>query len=76
MSNAQEKLLVKIGIGQLDRPMTRSAAQRYGQQNMPRDLKAAGFECVVARSDPELHGGNWYRINYGACPFPPLKRAA
>ena len=71
--NPQEKLIVKVGIGQLDQPMTRAQAQRFGEKTMPRDLKAAGFKCVVSRSDPELHGGNWFRINYGGCPFPPLK---
>lgn len=60
-----EKLTVKIGLGQLDRPMTRAQAQRYGERHMPHDLKRAGFHCVVARTTPELHGGVWFRINYG-----------
>lgn len=71
---SQEKLLVKVGIGQLEQPMTRTQAQRWGEKNMPADLKRAGFKCVVGRSDPELHGGNWFRVNYGACPFPPLRK--
>lgn len=60
-----EKLPVKLGIGTLDKHMTRAQAQRYGEQAMPADLKRAGFECIVARSDIELHGGEWFRINYG-----------
>jgi hypothetical protein len=65
MTQRDEKLLVKVGIGSLDRPMTRKQAMRYGQRNMPTDLKRAGFETVIFRSDPELHGGDWFRINYG-----------
>lgn len=60
-----EKLPVKIGLHTLDKPMTRAQAQRYGNRNMPKDLRRAGFQCVVARSDAEIHGGTWFRINYG-----------
>jgi hypothetical protein len=59
------KLLVKIGLHTLDKAMTREQAMRYGQRHMPADLKRAGFQCVVAKSDPEMHGGEWFRINYG-----------
>ena len=60
-----EKLLVKVGLHTLDRHMTREQAQRYGERHMPADLRRAGFNTVVARSDIELHGGEWFRINYG-----------
>ncbi len=60
-----EKLAVKVGLHTLDKAMTREQAQRYGERNMPGDLKRAGFQCVVARSDAEMHGGVWFRINYG-----------
>ncbi|MFK4131949.1 hypothetical protein ACI2KR_06595 [Pseudomonas luteola] len=60
-----QKLPVKLGLGQLNKPMTRAQAQRYGDRNIPRDLKAAGFTCSVFTSDPEIHGGLWYRISYG-----------
>jgi len=60
-----EKLPVKVGCGTLDKPMTRAQAQRYGEKVMPTDLKRAGFECVIARTDIEIHGGEWFRINYG-----------
>lgn len=60
-----EKLIVKVGIGELDRPMTREQAMRWGVRNMPPGLKRAGFECFVAKSDAEMHGGVWFRVNYG-----------
>lgn len=59
-----EKREVRIGIGKLDTPMTIAQARRYGDANMPRDLKAAGFETAIGVSDPEIHGGIWFRINY------------
>jgi hypothetical protein len=65
------KLPVKHGCGYITdgnlnpRLMTRQQAQRHGERTMPADLKRAGFQCVVAQSDPEMHGGSWFRINYG-----------
>lgn len=59
------KLPVKIGILTLDQPMTRDQARRHGERVMPRDLKRVGFRCVVGESDPEMHGGSWFRISYG-----------
>ena len=55
---------VKVGTGTLP-PMTLQQATRYGLRHMPRDLKAAGFQCVVFVSDPDINGSNFYRINYG-----------
>ena len=63
---ARTALPVKVGIGTLPRPMTREQAHRYGERNMPADLRRAGFQTVVFRSDAEIHGGDWFRINYGA----------
>lgn len=60
-----EKRIVKIGIGQLDRRMTRDQAMRYGKRHMPADLKRAGFECTIFASDLEINGSLFYRINYG-----------
>ncbi|MFP5513288.1 MAG: hypothetical protein ACLGJC_09430 [Alphaproteobacteria bacterium] len=61
-----EELPVKVGaFDTLPIRMTREQAQRYGERNMPADLKRAGFQCVVFRSDAEIHGGHWFRINYG-----------
>ncbi len=65
MTQATEKREVRVGIGKLDQPMTSTQAMRYGDRNMPRDLKAAGFQTLVFASDPELHGGLWFRISYG-----------
>lgn len=62
---SQEKRIVKVGLHTLDKPMTREQAMRYGIRRMPPDLKRTGFECVVARSDTDMHGGLWFRINYG-----------
>ena len=61
-----ECLPVKVGCcDTLPLRMTRAQAQQWGERNMPSDLKRAGFKCVVFRSDPEIHGGNWFRVNYG-----------
>lgn len=60
-----ERLPVKLGLHTFDKPMTRTAAKRLGERLMPNDLKRAGFECVVGRSDIQMHGGEWFRINYG-----------
>jgi len=68
-----EKLIVKIGLHQMEKRMTRAQALRYGLRHMPKDLKRAGFDCIVARSDPELHGGDWFRINYGYQTEVPLR---
>lgn len=59
-----EKLPVKIGIGTLDKELTREQAIRYANKNIPSDLKRAGFKATVSKTDQELHGGVWYRINY------------
>ena len=65
MTDCAEKLLVKIGIGVLDKHMTRAQAQRYGEKNIPKDLGRAGFKTAVSRSCAEIHGGDWFRISYG-----------
>ena len=65
IQRAVDALLVKVGIGVLDKPMTRAQAQRYGEKNMPNDLRKAGFKALVSRSCAEIHGGNWFRISYG-----------
>ncbi|MCK6434491.1 MAG: hypothetical protein L6Q68_15870 [Aquabacterium sp.] len=56
---------VRVGLGALERPMTRAQAERYGAANMPADLRRAGFETVVFTSDPQIHGARYYRVNYG-----------
>ena len=65
MISLPERREVRIGIGKLDQPMTLAQAKRYGDRNMPRDLKAAGFKTFVGVSDPEIHGGLWFRVDYG-----------
>ena len=67
MLNVAEKRVVRVGSGRetLGKPMTRAQAKRYGDRNMPGDLKRAGFETVVFSSDPEINGGIFFRVNYG-----------
>lgn len=65
MRNASLKLPVKFGLGQLDKPMTEAQARRWGKANMPADLDGAGFKVGVFRSDPDLHGSDFYRISFG-----------
>lgn len=60
----EEKRIVKIGTGKLEHPMTKAQAFRYGNKEMPADLRKAGFEVCVSASDLELHGGLWFRIDY------------
>lgn len=59
-----ERLPVKIGLWTSDKPMTRAQAERLGKRSMSADLKRAGFVVTVGRSDPEMHGGDWFRVNY------------
>lgn len=59
-----DKLPVKIGLSTLERPMTEKQALRYGKNAMPQDLKRAGFVASVFRSDPQIHGSEFFRINY------------
>lgn len=56
---------VKVGALTLDSLMTVSQARRWGERNMPKDLRAAGFKVSVSRTDPLIHGGTWLRVNYG-----------
>lgn len=61
----KDTLPVRVGGGVLPSPMTAQQAVRYGDRNMPKDLRAAGFKTTVFRADPEIHGSAWLRINYG-----------
>lgn len=61
----RDRLPVKVGAGLLHTPMTPAQAQRWGEHNMPSGLRAAGFKVRVVRSDPQMHGGTWLRVNYG-----------
>lgn len=60
-----EKRTVKFGLSTLPNPMTEAQAKRYGDRNMPSDLKRAGFETVIFSSDAEINGGTFFRITYG-----------
>lgn len=65
MAQQPQKHPVKVGLSTLDAMMTRDQAHRYGERNMPRDLRAAGFATFVSLTDAEIHGGVWFRVNYG-----------
>jgi hypothetical protein len=58
------KLSTKIGLSTLPAPMNEKQAKAYGKRNMPSDLRRAGFVVSVFRSDLEIHGADFYRINY------------
>jgi hypothetical protein len=62
---AKGPLPVKVGASTLDSPMTAAQARRWGERNMDPGLRAAGFKVHVSRTDPQIHGGTWLRINYG-----------
>ena len=62
-----ERLPVKHGAGIVNdgQLMTRAQAEMHAHRAMDPALRRVGFVVVVTRSDPEMHGGNWFRINYG-----------
>ena len=53
-----ERFPVRMGLGTLPRPMTPKQAHRYGERNMPGDLRRAGFQTVI------FHAQTHLRINY------------
>lgn len=67
MRNTGEKRPIRPALNGTSwgRPVTRKQAQRIGERNMPPDLKRAGFQTVVFASNPEIHGAEYWRINYG-----------
>lgn len=65
ISHKVQKREVRFGSGALDKPMSLKEAKNWGDRHMPQDLKAAGFKTVIFESDPDLHGGLWYRVNFG-----------
>lgn len=59
---------MEVRVGCCDRlptRMTKKQALRWGEKNMPGDLRRAGFETVVFTADIEINGWVGYRINYG-----------
>ena len=59
------KQTVKVGLSTLDQKMTHAQAMTYGKRNMPADLRAAGFVCVVFQATSDINGWDGLRINYG-----------
>ena len=58
-------LPVKVGLGTLEQPMTPEQARRFGDRNMPADLRRAGFKTCLFESDVEIHGSHFLRVSYG-----------
>ena len=67
--DAMEKRFIR-GTATLDQPgilCTRAGAERFARQNMPRDLRKAGFLAYVCAGQ-EVHNGRYrdcWNINYG-----------
>lgn len=60
-----EQRTVMIGLSQLHKPMTIQQARKFGDRNMPIDLKKTGFKTYIFISDPEINGSLFFRISYG-----------
>lgn len=45
--------------------MTKEQARKFGEKNMPKDLRRVGFKTHVFESDIEIHGEKYLRITYG-----------
>lgn len=45
--------------------LTKEQALLYGDRNMKRDLRKAGFRTHVFESDPAIQGSHYFRITYG-----------
>lgn len=63
-SALDEVLPVKVGIATLPDSMTAAQAGRRGARSMPADLKRAGFQVCLFRSDRELNGGDFFRVSF------------
>jgi hypothetical protein len=70
MKPNNECLPVRMGAGRetLPKPMTAAQARKYGQKLLRvwyPDLQRAGFEPCLFRSDPEIHGADYFRLSFG-----------
>ncbi len=61
----QPKKLTKCGLTIFGKPMTLSQAKRWGDRNMPGELKRAGFQVSVYEATYDINGWDGYRINFG-----------
>jgi hypothetical protein len=59
------KLPVTYGLSTLPKKMTLQQARRWGNANMPKALKKAGFQTWLFQSDVVIHGSNYLRVSYG-----------
>ena len=65
---AQEKRPLLFGESRPgpDSPVvTRARALQIARRAMPADLKRAGFRASIFASCADIHGGIWWRVNYG-----------
>lgn len=65
MATSSDKREVRVGLSALPLQMTEAQAKRYGDKNMPGDLRRAGFKTLVFTSCPEINFKRFYRISYG-----------
>ena len=60
MTDCAEKLLVRIGIGVLDKPMTRAQAQRYGEKIYRRICGGLGLRRQLAARAQKFTAGTGF----------------
>jgi hypothetical protein len=58
--------LTKCGLTVFDKPMTYRQAVRWGEKNIPPELKRVRFGVSVYRATVAINGWDGYRINFGA----------
>lgn len=59
------KKLTKCGLHVFDKPMTKAQAVRWGERNIPPELKRANFRVSVYEATIDINGWDGYRINFG-----------
>lgn len=66
MAKTADRFQVKVGSGNesLNEQMTVTQARRYGDRNMPADLRRAGFKAVVCKAEAVIHRRVWLRVSY------------
>ena len=58
-------MTTKCGLHVFDKPMTYKQAVRWGERNIPPELKRVGFFVSVYRATSDINGWDGYRINFG-----------
>jgi hypothetical protein len=65
MNTIETKHEVRVGIDRLPERLTMTQARRWGEQNMPGDLRRAGFKVCIHQATYEINGWDGYRVSYG-----------